>query len=162
MKEAQVKVDKKTPLFEISWQEDLALRMDPPLVTQYMRDQIPVLEFVDWKVTSAHPGEVETVLPLNPPSTNQHFTHQAALIALSADYSGGTALATLFWGWPVGLASGHRAALVRAGHGTALVPLYVGEAHPLPAKEGEGQGAYPPQGRGSPVPLEGRPSCAAS
>lgn len=101
MKEAQVKVDKKTPLFEISWQEDLAMRMDPPLVTQYMRDQIPVLEFVDWKVTSAHPGEVETVLPLNPPSTNQHFTHQAALIALSADYSGGTALATLFWGWPV-------------------------------------------------------------
>ncbi|MCO6043888.1 YiiD C-terminal domain-containing protein [Aeoliella sp. ICT_H6.2] len=101
MKEAQVKVDNKSPLFEISWEDDLALRMDPPMVTRYMRDQIPVLEFVDWRVVSVKPGEVETVLPLNPPSTNQHFTHQAALILLSADYSGGTALATLFWGWPV-------------------------------------------------------------
>lgn len=101
MKEAQVNVDEKSPLFEISWKDDLALRMDPPLVTNFMREQIPVLDFVDWKVTSVRPGEVETVLPLNPPSTNQHFTHQAALIMLSADYSGGTALATLFWGWPV-------------------------------------------------------------
>ncbi len=71
------------------------------MFTAYLREQVPVLEYVDWRITSIAPGEVETVLPLNPPSTNQHFTHQAALVVLSADYSGGAALASLFWGWPV-------------------------------------------------------------
>src|SRR5690606_8634641 len=90
-----------SPLFEISWEQDLALRTDPPMFTAFLREQVPVLEYVDWRITSIAPGEVKTVLPLNPPSTNQHFTHQAALVVLSADYSGGAALASLFWGWPV-------------------------------------------------------------
>ncbi|WP_197528536.1 YiiD C-terminal domain-containing protein [Aeoliella mucimassa] len=71
------------------------------MFTAFLREQVPVLEYVDWKITAVRPGEVETVLPLNPNSTNQHFTHQAALIVLSADYSGGAALASLFLGWPV-------------------------------------------------------------
>ncbi len=90
-----------SPLFEITWEQDVATRMDPGQVTSFLREQVPVLEFVDWKITSVDPGVAETLLPLNPPSTNQHFTHQAALIVLSADYTGGAALATLLWGWPV-------------------------------------------------------------
>ena len=98
-----VSVDNKfdCALFEINWSEDFARRTNPPMFTAFLREQVPVLEYVDWKITQLRPGEVETVLPLNPSSTNQHFTHQAALIVLSADYSGGAALASLFPGWPV-------------------------------------------------------------
>jgi acyl-coenzyme A thioesterase PaaI-like protein len=59
------------------------------------------LEFVQWRVTRIEPGLAESVLPLNPPSTNQHFTHQAALFLLAADYTGGIAVGSLLTGWPV-------------------------------------------------------------
>lgn len=101
MKDAGSQIQAKTPLFEVSWDEDFAMRTNPPLFSAFLREQVPVLEFVDWQITDVAPGEVESVLPLNPPSTNQHFTHQAALIVLSADYTGGAALASLFLGWPV-------------------------------------------------------------
>lgn len=65
------------------------------------RESVPVLEFVDWKITQVKPGFVETVLPINPNSSNQHITHQAALMLLSADYTGGLALSTLFHGTPI-------------------------------------------------------------
>lgn len=89
------------PLFEISWTEDRLFRMNPGTVTSLLREQVPVLEFVNWSVTSIEPGWTESVLPLNPQSTNQHFTHQAALFVLAGDYTGGTALASLLTGWPV-------------------------------------------------------------
>lgn len=89
------------PLFEITWEEDRQFRMDPGVVTALLREQVPVLEFVDWQVTAIEPGWTESVLPLNPQSTNQHFTHQAALFVLAGDYTGGTALASLLSGWPV-------------------------------------------------------------
>ena len=41
------------------------------------------------------------MLPLISPSTNQHCTHQAALLFLAADYTGGIALASLIPNWPV-------------------------------------------------------------
>ncbi len=90
-----------TPLFEITWEEDRRFRMDPATVTALLREQVPVLDFVKWSVTSIEPGGTESVLPLNPQSTNQHFTHQAALFVLAGDYTGGTALASLLVGWPV-------------------------------------------------------------
>ncbi len=89
------------PLFEISWEEDRQFRMDPGTVTALLREQVPVLEFVNWRVTEIEPGCTSSLLPLNPQSTNQHFTHQAALFLLAGDYTGGTALASLLTGWPV-------------------------------------------------------------
>ena len=89
------------PLFEICWEQDKEFRMDPGTVTSLLREQVPVLDFVQWTVTSIEPGSTESVLPLNPQSTNQHFTHQAALFVLAGDYTGGTALASLLTGWPV-------------------------------------------------------------
>lgn len=89
------------PLMEISWEEDQQARMDPELVTTLLREQVPVLDFVQWRVTATEPGAASSVLPLNTQSTNQHFTHQAAFFVLSADYTGGTALASLLTGWPV-------------------------------------------------------------
>lgn len=89
------------PLFEISWEQDRQFRMDPATVTSLLREQVPVLDFVQWQVNSIEPGRTESVLPLNPQATNQHFTHQAALFLLAGDYTGGTALASLMTGWPV-------------------------------------------------------------
>ena len=98
-----LRIDSGTPtrLFEISWEEDRKFRTNPTVLTALLREQVPVLDFVKWKVNSVEPGWTESVLPLNPQSTNQHFTHQAALFLLAADYTGGTALGSLLFGWPV-------------------------------------------------------------
>jgi methyltransferase (TIGR00027 family) len=88
-------------LFEVHWDQDRQFRMNPATVTSLLREQVPVLDFVQWSVTLIEPGYTESVLPLNPQSTNQHFTHQAALFLLAGDYTGGTALASLLMGWPV-------------------------------------------------------------
>ena len=89
------------PLLEIPWEQDCQFRMNPAVVTSLLREQVPVLDFVQWRVASISFGCAESILPLNPQSTNQHFTHQAALCVLAADYTGGTALASLLSGWPV-------------------------------------------------------------
>ena len=69
-------------------------------MTSLLRASVPVLEQSDWKVTKVEDGLCETLLPLNKATTNQHGTHQAALVSLSADYTGGLALATLLRGVP--------------------------------------------------------------
>jgi methyltransferase (TIGR00027 family) len=89
------------PLLHITWEQDQQFRMSSEVVSSLLREQVPVLEYVDWKVTAIEPGQATSCLPLNPQSTNQHFTHQAAMFVLSADYTGGTAVASLLTGWPV-------------------------------------------------------------
>ncbi len=85
----------------ISWQEDYAKRMNPSLLTRLLRHAVPVLEHVQWSVAEVRDQECHSVLPVETASTNQHGTHQAALISLAADYTGGIALATLIRGVPV-------------------------------------------------------------
>ncbi|MBL8817052.1 MAG: SAM-dependent methyltransferase [Planctomyces sp.] len=87
--------------FDISWEEDFANRVNPELMTRLLRASIPVLEQSDWSVTRVEEGFCETLLPLNKATTNQHGTHQAALVSLSADYTGGLALASLLRGVPL-------------------------------------------------------------
>ncbi len=82
-------------------EEDIKRRFNLDELNISFRESVPVLEFVDWKITHVAPGFVETVLPINPNSSNQHITHQAALMLLSADYTGGLALSTLFHGTPI-------------------------------------------------------------
>ncbi|MFG0266043.1 MAG: SAM-dependent methyltransferase [Rhodopirellula sp. JB055] len=91
---------------DLSWEEDYDQRVNPELMTQLLHNAIPVLKSVEWKVTSVTEGSCESILPLTKASTNQHGTHQAALISLSADYTGGLALTTLLRGVP--LAGIHR------------------------------------------------------
>lgn len=86
---------------EISWEEDYALRVNPTLMTALLHDAVPVLKHVGWRVTKVEEGYCESELPLNLESTNQHGTHQAALIGLSGDYTGGLALATLLRNVPL-------------------------------------------------------------
>ncbi len=90
----------------ISWEEDYESRVNPALMTRLLHEAIPVLKSVDWRVTEVREGVCISELPLTHASTNQHGTHQAALISLSADYTGGLALATLLRGIP--LAGVHR------------------------------------------------------
>tara|TARA_R110002049_G_scaffold4601_5_gene32194 strand:+ start:279015 stop:280415 length:1401 start_codon:yes stop_codon:yes gene_type:complete len=90
----------------VSWEEDYNNRVNPRLMTKLLHDAIPVLKSVDWQVKEVREGVCVSELPLCFASTNQHGTHQAALISLSADYTGGLALATLLRGIP--LAGVHR------------------------------------------------------
>ncbi len=85
----------------ISWEADYRDRINPKLVTRLLRKSVPALEASDWHLSQVDYGFVESVLPLNQATTNQHGTHQAALISLSADYTGGTALASLLSGVPM-------------------------------------------------------------
>lgn len=91
---------------DVSWQEDYASRVNPELMTGLLHRAIPVLKATGWRVTDVQEGACTSELPLSVHSTNQHGTHQAALISLSADYTGGLALATLLRGVP--LAGVHR------------------------------------------------------
>ena len=84
----------------ISWAQDYNTRVNPTLMTRLLHEAIPVLQWTGWRVTEVEEGCCTTELPLNHATTNQHGTHQAALLSLSADYTGGLALATLLRGVP--------------------------------------------------------------
>ncbi|MEO1526989.1 MAG: class I SAM-dependent methyltransferase [Planctomycetota bacterium] len=70
-------------------------------MTKLLHHAVPVLEWTGWHLTKVAPGYAESMLPLNVESTNQHGTHQAALISLAADYTGGMAMTTLLPGTPL-------------------------------------------------------------
>jgi methyltransferase (TIGR00027 family) len=78
-----------------SWAIDREERARPDELTEWFHAAVPVLKFLDWKVTDTGRGFAESILPLNVNSTNQHITHQAAVILIAADYTGGIALGTL-------------------------------------------------------------------
>ena len=84
----------------ITWAQDYDTRVNPTLMTRLLHEAIPVLQWTGWRVTEVQEGCCITELPLNHATTNQHGTHQAALLSLSADYTGGLALATLLRGVP--------------------------------------------------------------
>lgn len=86
---------------QISWDQDYSERVNPELMTRLLHQAVPVLKWTGWKIETVSKGYCETVLPLEVESTNQHGTHQAALISLSADYTGGMALTTLLTGAPL-------------------------------------------------------------
>lgn len=85
----------------VSWEQDYENRVNPVLMTGLLRSAIPALKNSNWYIETVEEGFCRSVLPLNTPTTNQHGTHQAALISLSADYTGGLALATLLRGVPL-------------------------------------------------------------
>ena len=88
-------------VYGVSWEEDYRDRMNPTLLTRLLRKAVPALSQVEWRVEEVFDGGCQSILPLTVASTNQHGTHQAALVSLAADYTGGIALATLIRGIPV-------------------------------------------------------------
>jgi methyltransferase (TIGR00027 family) len=83
------------------WEADRATRYDLDTFNRACHDAVPVLHATRWQVTNVERGFAETVLPLNVASTNQFVTHQAALMLVAADYTGGIALSTLFHRIPI-------------------------------------------------------------
>jgi methyltransferase (TIGR00027 family) len=79
-----------------SWEEDAQVRYNLTELNEAFRDSVPLLGFAGWEITRVGLGVTETVVPLNISSTNQYVTHQAAVMLLAADYTGGLALSTLF------------------------------------------------------------------
>jgi methyltransferase (TIGR00027 family) len=98
---ADLENDRNAMLAETSWEEARKYRYDCGVMTSLLREQVPVLDYVKWNITRIEKGQADTVLPLISPSTNQHCTHQAALLFLAADYTGGLAVASLIPGWPI-------------------------------------------------------------
>jgi len=84
-----------------AWEQDRKERFNLEALTRSFHESVPVLDFIDWRITAVERGHAETVLPLNPSSSNQYITHQAALMLLAADYTGGTALASIFHMIPI-------------------------------------------------------------
>ncbi len=80
---------------------DWESRIHPDYMTRLARNSVHALRATNWKIVSTEFGYAETLLPLNHETTNQHGTHQAAIIALSADYTGGMALTTVLTGIPL-------------------------------------------------------------
>jgi methyltransferase (TIGR00027 family) len=83
------------------WEKWRKLRYECAGITKLLQDQVPVLKYVEWRVTKFEPGLVHTILPLIPSATNQHCTHQAALFILGADYTGGLTIGSLLPDFPV-------------------------------------------------------------
>lgn len=90
------------PHFTKSWDQDFRERTNPELFTQLLQDAIPVAKYVNFQIVEVSEGYCRSLLPLNFQSTNQHGSHQAALMSLAADYTGGVAFATLLRGVPIG------------------------------------------------------------
>ena len=84
-----------------AWEQDRQARFNLTSLTNSFHESVPVLDFLDWKITTVERGYAETVLPLTPNASNQYITHQAALMLLAADYTGGIALASLFHMIPI-------------------------------------------------------------
>lgn len=84
-----------------AWEEDRAQRFNIPKLNATFFKSVPVLEKLQWEITSIERGYAETRLPLNTVSSNQYMTTQAALQLVAADYTGGIALATLFHQKPI-------------------------------------------------------------
>ena len=78
-----------------TWLADQDARIDPKKLTAVFHSQVPILQYLNWRVTDTKRGFCESILPLSVESTNQHITHQAAVIMIAADYTSGVALATL-------------------------------------------------------------------
>lgn len=86
---------------ENSWPSDREERADPQRLTGLFHSSVPILKHLNWRVTDTARGFAETVLPISVESTNQHIKHQAAVMLIAADYTGGIALGTLLHAVPL-------------------------------------------------------------
>lgn len=72
----------------------------PEYVTSLLHEAAPILKQAGWYVTDIDEGICRSVLSNCSILTNQHGTLQGSAFLLSADYTGGIALSTLFHGMP--------------------------------------------------------------
>lgn len=87
--------------FAVSWSQDYLQRANPQLFTRLLEESVPVVKYIGFRIDEVSEGFCRSTLPLNFESTNQHGSHQAALMSLAADYTGGAAFSTLLRGIPI-------------------------------------------------------------
>lgn len=83
------------PLSPVPDQEDwdlLKLNTDPDLLTERLRELVPLFNFVGGRVERADPDETVLVIPLLETAMNQNGTQQASVFYLIADYTLGVAM----------------------------------------------------------------------
>lgn len=86
---------------EENWAADREERAEPQKLTRLFHRSVPILKHLNWRVLDTGRGFAETILPISIESTNQHITHQAAIMLIAADYTGGIALGTLLHAVPL-------------------------------------------------------------
>jgi hypothetical protein len=85
---------------EISWEEHKQKYLDAKILTDVMRKNIPLLNYIDWSILDIDEGYCKTKVSLNHETSNQHKTLQAANFLLAADYTGGIAFGNIFRNFP--------------------------------------------------------------
>lgn len=85
---------------QVSWAEQRMLYNEPTL-TALLQEAVPAFKRSGIHFNSLEDGYARATLPLNVDATNQHGTHQATVIALLGDYTGGAALGTVLRGVPL-------------------------------------------------------------
>jgi len=83
------------------FQRDYRERINPELTTRLLAEAVPVMKDVEFRYLEVKKGYCKSMLPLNRKSSNQHGTHQALIMGLSGDYTGGLALASLIPDEPI-------------------------------------------------------------
>jgi methyltransferase (TIGR00027 family) len=83
------------------YQRDYEDRVHPDLMTNLVCEAVPAMKRIGFAFREVQAGFVRTHLPLNAESSNQHGTHQALLLGMVGDYTGGLALASLIPGEPI-------------------------------------------------------------
>jgi len=67
-----------------AWEHDREQRFDLVALTDSFRESVPMLDFLDWKITAIERGYAQTLLPLTPNASNQYIAHQGASMLLVA------------------------------------------------------------------------------
>jgi len=75
--------------------------ISPTIMTKLLSDAVPAIKLVDYQFLEVNIGYCRAILPLNSASSNQHGTHQALILGLAGDYTGGLALASILDGEPI-------------------------------------------------------------
>ncbi|WP_405268290.1 class I SAM-dependent methyltransferase [Cellulophaga sp. Ld12] len=75
--------------------------LSPGNATKYLRDAVPAVRISEFKFLEVNVGYCRAILPLNSFSSNQHGTHQALILGMAGDYTGGVALASILDAEPI-------------------------------------------------------------
>lgn len=86
---------------DIAFRNDYKHRINPNLMTVLLADAVPVVKEIQFRYEEVRRGYCKSFLPLNYMSSNQHGTHQAMLIGMAGDYTGGLAFASLITDEPI-------------------------------------------------------------
>ena len=79
----------------MNFQRGYIERVSPDIMTNLLREAMSITNDVKFQYLEVKLECCKSLLPLNHKSSNQHGTHQALLLEMEWDYTGGLALATL-------------------------------------------------------------------